>query len=151
MRVELIEKLAVHNILDESLGRYIELAYRYYSTTYHTALHVAREVVPEEEVLLIYFEDQLESKRSDEIHEMIEKMYRTVEPEVLNAGVERRKSGMSDEEWVTKMNLRMKQQLEAKQKAEAQKQAEAMVKEVDDVIGQFNKSIRDIKQKVEKK
>lgn len=151
MRVDLLEKLAVHNVLDESIGRYIELAYRHYSMTYHTPLHIAKEVVPEEEVLLIYFEDRLEGQQPDELSEMIAKMYKTVEPEVLNANAGNRKAGISDDEWVAKMNMKVKQQQEAKQKSEAEKQAVSAVKEVDAVIEKFNKSMRDIKQKADKK
>src|ERR1700677_4794163 len=85
-RLELIEKLALHRTLDRSIYRYIELAYRHYSKTYNTALHIAEEIVPEEKALLIYFEDQIESVQSHELIEMITDIYKVPDLEMILAG-----------------------------------------------------------------
>ena len=153
-RLELVEKLALHKTLDQSIFRYIEKAYRHYSKTYHTPLHIAEEVVPEEKVLLIYFEDQIENVATHELADIINDIYALPELEVVNAGGQVRSNmpQTTDDEWIARMNKQIQAAAEdrerkklAAKEAEEKIKAEAAMKDVDDVISKFNKSMTAIK------
>lgn len=153
-RLELIEKLALHKTLDKSIFRYIEKAYRHYSKTYHTPLHIAEEVIPEEKALLIYFEDQIEDVSTHDLADMITDIYKVPDLELINAGGGAKSNipQTTDQEWVAKMNMQIQKATEEREAAKLRakeaiekKKAEDAMKGVDDVIEKFNKSMAAIK------
>lgn len=137
MRVDLIEKLALHNALSDSLKVFIRKAYKHYSTRYHTPLGVAMATVTEYEAVLIWFEDRFDEMDAVQLKDASDALYARKPLEVINAGPQievTSHSSVNDEAWIARMNLKIKRQEDAQK-------AQQVMSEVDKAISDLNKAM----------
>ena len=144
-----IHKVALKNSVDKDIDTLIESAYRHYSRTYCTPLHVAEEVIPEAEVLRIYFEDRFEDMEAGELKEKISSLY-GYDKEAANSPLTGKTLGpVNDDQWIAEMNKKAMAQAEKQKKIEAEKaaaiKAQEVVKSVDQIIEEMNKKMMNIK------
>lgn len=99
--LKLIRLLAIQNIQCNSIEWYTEQAYRHYSKTYHTPLHLAKQVMNPAEVIRIQMEDEMMEQTSEEIQAIEDRLSSKPKAmlDVENYSPEEDEQ-MSDEEWV---------------------------------------------------
>ena len=149
MVLDAIEKLALKHALSDSVGALIKRAYKYYSVTYHTPLHVAYQLIPEYEAVLIYFEDKFEHMDPIALKDTVDVLYPKKNLALLNEGPAAQTEAqtvMDDEAWVTKMNMKLKKQEDAET---VKNEAQEVMAAVDQAIAEINKSLQVIKQKAD--
>lgn len=96
-----IRLLAIDNVTCGSIEWYIEKAYRYYSMTYHTPLHIAKKVISSAEVILIMMEDETGKLTPEQIVDLKKKFVTKHEPMLSVESAEAEENvEMSDEDWV---------------------------------------------------
>lgn len=142
MQIDLIQKLALHNALSDTLQSFIRKAYKHYSRTYHTPLSVAMATVTEYEAVLVYFEDRFGEMDAVQLKDASDALYARKPLEVINAGPQKETLGYSsanDEAWVAQMNLKLKRQ-------EDEQRAKQVVSEVDKAIAELNKTMEKLSQ-----
>lgn len=93
--------MAIHNVTCNTVEWYTEQAYRYYSKTYHTPLHIAKQVLNPAEVIRVQMEDEMADMPPEDITSLKDRLAPKNQP-MLSAEdyspVE--DESMSDEEWV---------------------------------------------------
>jgi Ser-tRNA(Ala) deacylase AlaX len=99
--LKLIRLLAINNVTSSTIEWYIEQSYRYYSKTYHTPLHVAKQILTAPEVVKIFMEDEMEDMPAEDIVAMRDRLMVSPKPmlSVEDYATEEDEE-MSDEEWV---------------------------------------------------
>src|SRR5665213_722961 len=94
-----LRQIAVHNVMTDDVEFYIEKCLRYYSKTYHTPLHIVKELLPLEEVIKITMEDEMMDFTADEIADWKAKVDET--PKAYVAAPEfMEQEAMSEELWI---------------------------------------------------
>ena len=99
--LKLIRLLAIHNTNCNTVEWYTELAYRYYSKTYHTPLHIAKQVMNPAEVIRIQMEDEMHDMSPEDITALKDRLDPKPQPMLTAENhVSQEDEAMSDEEWV---------------------------------------------------
>jgi hypothetical protein len=131
-----IRQIAVHNVMEDDIEFYVEKCYRYYSKTYHTPLHLAKEAITPEEVVKIYMEDEMAEWTAEEIEDLRNKIDET--PKMVLAGYANKATEEIDEEvWIAQQSALLKKQEES-QKAKQ----EEIIKETHKVIEKLTSSLK---------
>lgn len=97
-----IRLLAINNVNSHTIEWYTELAYRHYSKTYHTPLHVAKQVMNPAEIVKIYMEDEMLDMELEDVTAIRDKLVKTKKPfmDIENYQPAEELNEMDDEEWV---------------------------------------------------
>lgn len=141
-----IKRLAYKTIKEDSLEFFIEKCYRYYSKTYHTPLQQAYEV-PKEEVALIYFQDEMLDGDADDMELIKEQIQNKLEPVLSMPEILlQNKAVLSEEEWVAKMNLEIKNEMKAQKAKKNEMSQEDIIKQTHDAIAALTTSLSKIKE-----
>jgi len=96
-----IRLLSIYNVNSNSIEWYVEQAYRYYSKTYHTPLHVARKNMIPAEVVQIFMEDEMADMNPEDVTALKDRLVKVPKP-MLNVEdyQPEEDTELSDEEWV---------------------------------------------------
>ena len=97
------QKLALLNATSNSLGTFIESCYKYVSKTYHTPLHVVKELYSIPEVIVMKLEDQYRDLQPEELEGIKEQLAaKEMSRPVMSSGVEHSEEDAeySDEIWL---------------------------------------------------
>lgn len=113
-----LKRLALKNVSERSLEYYIEKCYRHYSTTYFTPLHEAKKIVPIEEAILIYLEDEFNELTAEEVADLRTELSTRDQPIRSDSEYVEEDGPMSDEEWIAQQNLLLDKKKETKPKQE---------------------------------
>jgi hypothetical protein len=137
-----LKKIALHNVKSETVARFIETCYRYYSRTYHTPLKKVYEELTPQEVALYYFEDMMEGLSPEQLQEHQEELYNKWLP-VLSGDIKKLKSeqeALDDESWIAMQNEMLRKQ-EAAKKAKAEAE---LVAKTDEFVKNFSDKLNKI-------
>lgn len=139
-----LKKIALNNVESETVARFIETCYRYYSKTYHTPLKEVYKDLTPHEVALYYFEDMMEGLSAEQLEEQKQEIYRTWTP-ILSGDIKKMQSEqpeIDDEAWIAMQNeMLRKQEAEKKAKAEAE-----LVAKTDEFVKNFSDKLNKIGQ-----
>ena len=131
--------IAIHNVMDQSMDAYVEKAYRHFSKTYHTALHIAKEIMTPHEVVLIAMEDEMDDLKLEELLEFRSEVapVQSIFPpySLPEAGA------IDDEAWIADQNRLLKIQ-EEKDKAKKAKEMEEIAKKTHEAIEQLTAQLK---------
>lgn len=120
-----IRLLSIGNVQSSTIEWYIELAYRHYSKTYHTPLHVAKSKITQLEAVQIMMEDEMLEMSKEDIDSMKKQLQKLPQP-MLNVesyyNEEVVDQEMDDEEWVAQQIAQL-QEKEKSGKKEVKKDA----------------------------
>ena len=132
-----LRKLAIKNHFSDDIELYIDKCYRHYSKTYNTPLADAYKDLTPEEVLLIYFCDEMEEWTPEEV-EKIQKILSTADVPMLDPGYSAKAtSEISDDEWILQQEKNMKAEQEKKAK-----QQEDIAKKTHEAIEQLTQAFK---------
>lgn len=138
-----IRKLAIKNRLSEGMDVYMDNAYKYYSKTYNTALQSAYDI-PEEIVLLIFMQDEMEALSKEELLDWKEELRDKSNDIMLEMppyiSPKRQAAAMDDEAWIAQMNLKLKKEADANKAKELEAAAKA-VEKINDAVSQIEKKM----------
>lgn len=138
-----IRKLAITHKLSDGMDVYVDNAYKYYSKTYNTALQSAYDI-PEEIVLLIFMQDEMEALSKEELLDWKEELRDKSNDLMLEmpkrTNPKKQLSAMDDEAWIAEMNLKLQKEAEANKVKQMEAAAKA-VKQIDNAIGEIEKKI----------
>jgi hypothetical protein len=141
-----IKRLAYKTIKEDSLDFFIEKCYRYYSKTYHTPLKEAYKL-PKEEITLIFFQDEMLEGDADDMELIRDQLESKLEPVLQMPEVlKQTKAILSEEEWVAKMNLEVKNEMKAKEAKKPEMSQEDIIKQTHDAIAALTTSLGKIKE-----
>jgi cytochrome c556 len=135
------QKLAFKNATSNSLGMFIETCYRYVSKTYHTPLHVVKEIYSIPEVILMKLEDQYKELDPQDLESIKEQLLsKEKNRPVFSSGFEESDDDMeaSDEIWLA-------EQAKIANEKDKQMDADKIKKATEEALRKFNKSIDDFK------
>lgn len=135
-----VKQLALKNHVEDTWDREIELAYRHYSKTYHTALHTSYDLLTPQEVLLLYFEDQyIESKLTvEEANDMLNELNPTAQPVIPSL---KPAGALTDDEWIAQQERLLK----AKEKPKHDlKDLEKAITNLNNAIGKKTPNLSDL-------
>lgn len=139
-----LKKIALNNVESETVARFIETCYRYYSKTYHTPLKEVYKDLTPHEVALYYFEDMMEGLSAEQLEEQKQEIYRTWTP-IMSGDIKKMQSEhpeLDDESWIAMQNeMLKKQEAEKKAKAEAE-----LVAKTDEFVKNFSDKLSKIGQ-----
>ena len=122
-----LRQIAVHNVMTDDVEFYIEKCLRYYSKTYHTPLHIVKELIPLEEVIMICMEDEMQDFTADEISDWKKKVDET--PKAYVAAPEfMEQEEMSEDLWIAQQTALLKKQDEKQKKQKEQTSKEIETK-----------------------
>lgn len=132
-----LRRIALKNIKDESMWRYIEKCYRHYSVTYHTPLHLAKQILTIPEVILISMEDEMKDMPPDDVEEWLLKYDGKIKPmiEPINPYLPEQEE-VSDDLWIAQQEKELKQK-EAKEAVSN----EDIIKKTHEAMNQFKTHI----------
>lgn len=138
-----IRKLAIKNRLSEGMDVYMDNAYKYYSKTYHTALQTAYDI-PEELILLIFMQDEMETLSKEELLDWKEELRDKSNDTMLEMppyiSPKKQAAAMDDEAWIAEMNIKLKKEAAASKAKELEAAAKA-VEKINDAVNQIEKKM----------
>jgi N-dimethylarginine dimethylaminohydrolase len=141
-----LRKIAIKNCLSDDIDVYIERAYRHYSKTYNTPLHLAHELVTVPDALLIYMEDQMEDYTKEDLQERLAELT-DKKPSIMleppKYANPRNELLSDDDAWIAEMNRKLREEEAQKAKAKV-KDAEKLEAAAKDAINQLAKSVNKI-------
>lgn len=135
-----LKKIALQNRVDEGFEYFIERCYRYYSKTYHTPLHIAKQILSDHEAYMIYLEDSLEDSAIEEVKAELDDFEKDIKP-VFQGGSEKQASEISDDEWIAQQEMLLKQQEQDKQKKQIMEETSKSLAELEKQLASFKTSI----------
>lgn len=141
-----LRKIAIQNCLSEDVETYIVRAYRHYSKTYNTPLHIAEEIITVPDVLLIYMEDQMEDFTKEDLEERLAEITDkkpTIVLEPPKYSNPRSDLMGDDEAWIADMNRKLREE-DAQKAKDKVKDAEKLEAAAQDAINQLAKSVNKI-------
>lgn len=78
--IKSLQKIALSNVLNQSVDFFIERCYRYYSKTYCTPLNEVKKSLTPAHVMLIFFEDHYNQLPAEEIIQLRDKILKAPSP-----------------------------------------------------------------------
>lgn len=134
-----LRQIAISNVMEDDLEFYVEKCYRYYSKTYHTPLHIAKEKVSEPEVVKIFMEDEMEDWTPDDMVEFKAKVNETPRVVIAAPSFTEEPEEVDEEMWIAQQTALLKQQ-EAKEK----KKQEDIMNKTHEAIDKMTAAIKNI-------
>jgi hypothetical protein len=133
-----LKRLALKNVIEFSINHHIEKTYRYYSKTYATPLHIAKEALTAEEVLLIYYEDKFEELSKEELNDIKKELTSAKSPVFSDINFTEAESLSDDEAWIAEQNRLLKEQ---EKKAKNNTKVEESINKANEALSNFAKEL----------
>ena len=137
-----IRQIAIHNTMCGDLDFYIEKCYKHYSKTYHTPLHIAKELIPMEEVIKVFMEDELEDFTPEDMADFKAKVDETPKLMLAAPTYTEESEELSEELWIAQQNALLKQQDE-----KAKKQQADIIKQTHEALDKLTTSLTNVTEK----
>lgn len=138
-----LRQIAIHNIIEDDAEWYIEKCYRYYSKTYHTPLHVAKEVMSVEEVVLISMQDEMLDLTAEEIADFKAKVNETLKTALVAPTlIDKLDEAAGDDIWIAEQTALLKKQEAKEQENKKTKAQEDIIKKTHEALEKLTVSIQ---------